>query len=242
MFTKILLEALGYVYHYRIRLAKALVFPFIVLWALTLFTVTQPSPGASFVIQVLYLFFQMSIIVSTHRIILLGEDSVPVFGAMVWSRDVLRAVRYPIYFGLLSIPVFFFVGIIVALVAPPNAPVGSGAPPQILSVLLIVLTIALVITLMRFSLVFPASAVNDEHGLALSWKQTRHNKKLMFNAVILVPFVCGLPFILLNFIDGAIWLTTPFSLIVSIVGVASLSVAYSTITNRQMGMVKPIEQ
>jgi len=112
----------------------------------------------------------ISIAVTTHRVVILGIDSVPTFGSVIFGyrefKMLFKIIQYSIIIAipLVLVSLIPIVGIFIAI---------------FLSIILI----------SRLSLVFPACACDDKFGFLSAWRATNRYKLLTIVMVILFPFV-----------------------------------------------------
>lgn len=116
--------------------------------------------------------------ITTHRILILGEESVPTWGLFSWSR------REWVFFSNALV-----IGIILILMFIPAFLIGMpfGQLGNITAIGVMFLLVAVVIS--RLSLVFPAISIDKEITLGNAWNYTKAYKLLVFGMVILFPIV-----------------------------------------------------
>ena len=123
-----------------------------------------------FIIIFILIMANISIAITTHRISLLGEDSVPKFGSYIFGLREFKFLFKTILFGII-------VGIISTLTL--LIPIAG----------IFILPILLILLISRLSLVFPALACDDEMGFIQAWKSTKKFKLLTILMVIIFPVV-----------------------------------------------------
>jgi len=150
------------------------------------------------------------IAITTHRIILLGPESVPNWGINKWTFRESYFLLYLLVLFLLSV----FIG---ALAFAPLVISISG-----IAILLWGLS--------RVSLAFPGIAVDRDVGFFMSWRLTKENQILMALVTLGVPLVLGLAIVLLEKLPFFSVISPILSgfLIVLIVGLLSTTYRYLT--------------
>jgi len=210
-FKEVVLGSIGYIFTYKIRLAKALCIPFViyVLMDAALEVLPDISPGMTglVVLGCLSIIVQAVVAVTTHRMVLLGPDSVSEWGSFKWSMRetsfLLRVVGLGVIVGLLSILGLFGIA-------------GFG--------------VALILMLWlagRLSLVFPAIAIDKNITFKESWALTKDYQLLMVLAVIVFPIAVTIPVImLLETVPYTFLLVSFVSMLATVLAVTALSVSY----------------
>lgn len=157
---------------------KALIFPLIILMVVEVYT-KQMQTAKTFsatefgILMILSVLASVYIAVTTHRILLLGEESVPSWGSFRFTyRELTYLGKTFLLAFLLAIPI-----VIVSLVGNFFALAG--------------LMIA-VILFSRLSLVFPAISIDEPLSFRDSWELTKDYKFLTFLTLILFPSILAL--------------------------------------------------
>jgi len=202
--------AFGYVYEYRKPFAKALLVPISILVLLGAIPIQEASSALMVLLNIVPLFIYTVLAIITHRIILLGPESVSEWGLYVPGKREFYFVLYSIGFGLLMIPLGFF-----ALI------------PAIGWALAVLATIY---TMARLFLVFPAIATDQGWSFSDSWTATKNHQVLMMVVVAIFPFVIGIPEQVLNHVPYAGAFVNLLSAFTMVFVVAALSVAFQVIT------------
>jgi hypothetical protein len=204
-----LVGALGYVYHYKVQFFKILIFPFIFFTIYYLIERVTDSTtyywGMFFAAWIIY----TQIAVVTHRMILLGPNSVPNWGIYVPTKRELHFFTTSFILGLMMIPITFL-----------NIIPSGGS---------ILFTIVSSYLISRFSLVFPSIAVDNAWSFSDSWSVTKDHQILMLTVILIFPIVISIPEILLSELPYTSILVTFISLITLIITIAALSVAFKVI-------------
>ncbi|GAB2188987.1 hypothetical protein MAH1_05940 [Sessilibacter sp. MAH1] len=209
-FKKVIAGAFYFVDEYKRVLLRALALPFL---AYVLLGVTQymaVTGVLAVVVEVVRLAILAVFAITTHRIILLGPNSVSRWGITAWTKR----------------ETFFFlhaVGIVL-----------MGIPMVLLNFIPILGSLASLIIICwfagRFCLVFPGIAVDKGVSFKLSWELTKSHQVLMFLVVIVFPTVLAIPTYILSFVPYSALLSSAISAFLFVYEVAALSVAYQLIT------------
>ncbi len=169
--------------------------------------------------------------ITSHRLILIGEHSVPSYGVLSWSKRESKflgwtVVSYIVAFGaflLAGIPFFvFFVLLDIN---------------SIFSVFLIYLAfIPGLYYFSRISFLFPGCAIEEEMSIKRAMDMTEGNGWRLTFLIMLIPIVFGISF---DWLNGYFWL---LDIIISIIGViillyeiAVLSLSFKFILNDSDG-------
>jgi len=206
--------AFFYVYHGRADLSKALLLPFIAFLIIGFIYEFEINKFLYYFLFFLSFLIQTIFAITTHRIILLGKESVPEWGLRSWSKR----------------ETFFFIHVLIltgGMYILLLAPIFSGFIP------IVVMPISFIFIIWlwaRLSLVFPGIAIDKGVTFKLSWALTKKYQLLMFLVVIAFPVLLAIPSVLLSFIPYTSVLTNIMSTFVIVFEVAALSVAYQIIT------------
>ncbi len=190
IFFRLIKEAIKSIYFYRGILAKALLIPFIVSCVLSL--ASNFLPNVWFLSLSVCLSFGVQVIfaITIHRVLLLGPDSVPEWGALKWNKRETWFLLHVI--ALIAIPaLFIFLGIYSFLIFTGK---GEGYIFGVISA--IVLWVVGIYLNIRLPLVFPAIAIDRRIGLKESWKLTDKHEGLMILIGIMVPILFSIPMVL----------------------------------------------
>ncbi len=185
--------------------------PFVLLLLLGYLAGPEMGGGLMVLLSLLYLVVYAVIAVITHRVILLGPESVAEWGLSLPQKREFDFILYSIGLGLCMIPVGLF-----AMIIPV---VGV-----VVSVLVMLYLIA------RLSLVFPAIATDQDWSFSDSWKATKKHQPLMIVVIVVVPLVVAIPEQLLSLIPYLGFLAVLLSVFTMVYIVAALSVAFQIIT------------
>ena len=149
------------------------------------------------------------IAVTTHRMVILGPESVHKWGinTIGWREIKFLLSQYVIFIFLIPLAILFYIPI-----AGPLAAIIIGA-----------------YMFGRMSLVFPSIAIGKKFDFKDSWDATKAHQLMMFLAVAVFPFLLGIINTMLIQIPGIIYLLQILSVITSIWVVAALSFAYQIV-------------
>lgn len=172
MYNQILKSTLSDLSEKKVVLAKALLIPLIILVCIELYIKTIQDPqlvwGKMFFISIFSLFVSVYVAITTHRILLLGSNSVPVWGSLKFtSREGSFILKTFLLACLITIPVVLF-----SLIG---------------NIFIIAGVFISMILFSRLSLVFPAVAVDEELSFSQSWELTKNYKFLTFITVVFFP-------------------------------------------------------
>ena len=213
MFRKVVVGAFFYVYLNRIDLLKALSVPFIAYLIIGFVNEFEIDKLTYYFLLTLSFLIQTIFAITTHRIILLGKESVPKWGLRYWSkRETFFLIHVLILTGGLYL--LLLASIVIGFI-----------PIFVLPIIFIFWVWG------RLSLVFPGIAIDKGVSFKMSWALTRKYQLLMFLVVIAFPTLLALPSVLLNYVPYTAVLINIISTFVIVFEVSALSVAYQLITS-----------
>ena len=171
----------------------------------------------------LSLFQYTYVAVATHRIAILGIGSVPEWGFKKYTKREGMFFFYSVALMLLSIVVMSTTSFV-----------------QNFFVIVIPIIFAFYVSI-RFSLVFPAIAIDKALTLKESWEYTRHKSIFMIMVTYIWPLMLFIPVLVISFVAQAVggyiaaFVDILFSAVVSVVFtiilITSLSLAYLRIVD-----------
>jgi len=124
----------------------------------------------SFLLIFLFIMLNISIAITTYRIIILGPSSVPKFGSYIFTlREFKFLFKSILMIIVIAIPIVFFVSI-------PFVGVFLG------------ILIAILLSV-RLSFIHPAIACNEKSSFHNSWRLTKGHTFLILFSIILFPIV-----------------------------------------------------
>lgn len=209
MINKILLATIACLVEYKAILFRTLIIPIIAIYALEIGNSSENLAMMSIPITILTLLIYTVIAVITHRVVLLGEGSIPKWGFNRWTKRETKFTIHLLAILLLVMAVGFLLIIpVVGLVIAP---------------------VILIYVAGRLSLVFPGIAIDDDISFQKSWGMTRNYQLIMIFVVIIFPLLTGLPEYLLSELPYAFVVLSIYNAIVTVLMVIILSVTYKYI-------------
>jgi hypothetical protein len=208
-FKYVVSGSIRYVWKLKVILTRALLIPFGFYIALDLYDEDNSNSVVSIIIFVISLSVHTLFAITTHRIILLGPDSVSKWGIQKWTKRETMFALHVLGLGLIVMPIYVlsFVPVIGWLIA-----------------------FSLIFWFVgRFSLVFPAIAIDQGFSYKHSWQLTKKHQLLMMLIVIFFPLALTLPAIIIGAIPYTFLLTSILSTLSTVFTVAALSVTYKEI-------------
>ena len=216
---KVIAGAIVFVAEKRTRLAKALLLPFLLYCALDIPYFKTGGGLIEALFAILGLFIQTYLAVTTHRIMLLGDEAVPEWGVSSWGKRETYFLAHLVLVSLCILP-----SAVLAFI------------PYIGPILAIA---GMAWIFARLSLVFPAIAIDEGVGIPLAWELSRRHQMLMISVVILFPLALSIPAIglllLIFFVPAVSVLVSMITGLVTVFGIAALSLAYREIRNQEYG-------
>lgn len=182
--------------------------PILIMVVIEFFRMQSASPAISLISAAANIYLYAVIAITVHRILLIGSDAVE-YPVMFPSHRIFEFILFSLAIGIVLIPVAILVFI-----------PGIG-------ILLFYLAAAYVVG--RLSMILPSLAADDRWTFSESWRATHKYQFELFFIIGILPFISVVPELLLNGIPGAGPLLVLISCLVSIVLIASLSVAFAYI-------------
>lgn len=208
--------AFAYILHYKKTLAKALVIPFIVYFVSGFleFVFYYYVPGSTNILISLFLLLsgfaaQIAFAIVTHRVVILGPESVDLWGITSWSK---RETNFLIHIVLLS-------AVSVIFLAP-----FSFHPHLALIAGVVVSWYA-----SRFFLVFPAIATDNKISFRESWELTKKCHLFIFLVIIVFPILLAIPNYLTNYLPYAYFINLLITPLILLFEIAALSLTFKMI-------------
>lgn len=175
----------------------------------------------------------ISIAITTHRVAILGAQSVPKFGSFIFGFREFKILLFTIlFFTIILVPVFLLILI----------PVIGG----ILAILVAIILSS------RLSLIFPAIACDENFGIYDSWRTTKKHNILVIVMAIIFPilfsFIVSIVYSLV--IEFLIKLISPhFSILYSILNifitvfcVSAISSLYNYLNPKPLNNIETVEE
>ncbi|MCP3675624.1 MAG: hypothetical protein GY829_14300 [Gammaproteobacteria bacterium] len=212
---KAIAGGISYVKYYKVSLIKSLLVPFVLLAIITtLAFLPNIDSNSALAIEMLQWLPLTLIAITTHKVILEGPNSVPIWGINRFGAREFRFMGYEVLVVIVALPVLVFYFI-------PH-----------LGGFLSMTAIAYIIG--RLSLVFPSIAIGADVSLKESWVATKNYQLMMIVVVGLFPFLLGLLETLFASLPGMFWIGFVTSTFTTVFVVASLSVAYKIVMESQV--------
>ncbi|MFT7651901.1 MAG: hypothetical protein ACI9ON_001569 [Limisphaerales bacterium] len=209
---RILTGALATVLTAAPRLAYALAIPAVVFVALSFVQTQEEITAPIFMLTGLITLTMHTIVaVTTHRIIILGPDSVSTWGLTRWS---MRETQFLLYLLSMGFGVVMLVSL--GLILPQ--PVGIA----------LAISIAIVVV-SCVSLVFPSIAVEQPLTFKAAWDLAQGNIFPLVVCVWLFPIAISLPVGALSMVAYTGPLVAILQLVANALTIAALSLAYTEI-------------
>lgn len=234
----------------KAHLTTALLWPlgFLMILDYILPTIMQEQFGETLsptTLIVPLLLINVIISVTTHRLFLLGDDSVPTWGLGKLTKN--REVKFMINTFLLgfvaiipALVIFFILKFFIGFSGLDNTIIIEGITLGLV-VNIFLTSIAVAYILSRFSLVFPSTAVDEPLTFWQSWAITKDYQWIMFSSVIIFPVVFGIILtlvygLIIGFLAGLISshllvLSSLLNLFITVFTIGFLSSAYEYIMN-----------
>ncbi len=209
-FKTVLQLSLARLVEERQTLLRVLVLPFFALLILKLlFLLAIPSATKTFLMYVADLALYTLFAVTTHRIVLIGADSVPDWGITSWKKR--ETIFLLTYVGITLMAAPFLVITLIPL------PYATG----------IIFAAFLALWIFgRLSLALPSIAIEKAMTLQEAWNASRNHQLLMFLVVLIYPFTTALVNLLLQPLANNSFIFSAISACLIVFEVATLSAAY----------------
>ena len=207
---KVIVGALASVLAELPVLVKALTIPGIVFLILKFWPIENISQMGAVMFAIASLLLHTVFAITTHRIIMLGPDSMPEWGLRSWSKRETRFLGYLLIFVLMiSVLVAF------SIVTQPIGP-------------MIAMFVA-IIGGCTLTLVFPAIAIEQEFTLGDAWRMSQGHISSLIVCIGLFTFLLGILTILVSSIPYALPIAAILELGTNVLTIAVLSVAFGEI-------------
>ena len=179
--SKVVADALALLWTRKVDLLRALTLPYVLVLLLEYCNVlvfSEVGFGGALALSALSSLVYASFAVTCHRLVLLGNDSVPLLGVLVPGMRVLN-------FWLCTILLSVTLSILSVIVA---LPVGMIFDQPWIPLLLVAIPALYIFS--RLSLLFPAIAIDDDRIVTRAWLFSRENGLRMM-ALIVIPVLPG---------------------------------------------------
>lgn len=237
--VSIVRDALRGVFKHRLVLFRTLLGPALLLAANDTYQVTQlgEGPDISATLQSLLFYFVVVTLfaVCTHRVILMGDDSVPKFGLFRWTMRETRFLGWTLLIGFCMALIPLSVGA-VAAIANGALDVFDGKdiaeiefnPFSVSTLVILPLLIPAIYIPSRWALLLPATAVGERHGIRWAWQATEYNGWRMVALVVILPVLLAFfpAYEVVQFNVALGFLANLASYVLLVIEIAVLSLAY----------------
>ena len=236
MYKEIITKSMKDVFENYDAILKALVIPVVLLFLIEFvsnqFTQTNQLSGFSIFLVILSLLVDMLILISVHRILILGRDSIPMWGIKSYTKREYRFVLK--YLGM--------IGIVVLCIVPTILIFSQSAIFYILAPIVLVMILVIV---SRISLVFPSISIDENMTFVESWRYTKNYKMLVFTTIIIFPLlfsviVGGIYTLVISFLAATI--SSHLSVLLVLLNVAVTVFLVSALSNTYMYIIYHTEQ
>lgn len=210
-FKKILFGSFYTVYNFRGHLARALLLPFTLLVVIQATAFLDTPAYMDWILSPIAWAIYAIFAITTHRMVILGPESVPKWGITSWSKRETYFILHAVGVGLLLLPLAVLV--VIPVVGP-------------------VIAVAIYLWLLgRLSLVFPGIAVGKGVTFKLSWELTSNYQIPMLLVILVPPLILTIPTLVLGLAPYGWFISSVFSCFIIVFEVAALSLAYQAITS-----------
>jgi len=221
--TRVLIDTFKILLERRTPILKAIFIPCLIIIATNLLILNYID--VHFVISIF--FFTLSIAayiyiaVIVHRSVLIGSNSVPIWGIARWTQRETSFLFMSFGVGIIAfIPSLFLYALLSYFE---------------ISTSLYIIIIPGYYLFSRLSLVFPSIAIDKEISISHSWKLTQNNQILLLLVVAVIPIIIQLPS---DYIPETL-ITTPllsiYNCMTEVVIIACLSRAYHSCIEQGSG-------
>lgn len=211
---KVIVGALASVLAELPTLVKALALPGAIFLVLKFLPVEEITPWVAVMFGLASLLLHTVFAITTHRIVMLGPDSVPEWGLRSWSKRETRFVGY-----LLILVLMLSVLVAFALATQPIGP--------------FILMVVAIIGGCTLSLVFPAIALEEDFTLGDAWRMAQGHIGSLIVCIGLFSFVLSMLTFAVATIPYALPLAALLELTTNVLTIAVLSIAFSEIRRVQ---------
>ena len=214
----------------KIRFGQALAITFTILVVLDYFTAiyAEELGFGSMLLLAINLFVYVSFAVVCHRLVLLGNTSIPKFGIIGWSGREFRFFIWGVKVGMAFLVALVLTGMIVGSIAPSDI--------SFFTPILILLSIPFAYLVSRISPLFPATATGKIYDLKWAFTLTEGNGLRMMVIVILIPIIMiGVNYIIEVLFGGNYtveFITIALGYVVTVFEIAAVSLSYDFLSKR----------
>ena len=182
MYKKIINLTFLPVFENKTALMKALLIPLILIIILTKLSLFFTGNTALILLNLPILLLNISIAITTHRILLLGPNSIPTWGSFSLGKREWSFFLMSIVLTVIMIPFGLVVALVLSIKLPTAITMGA----------IVLMGIFALMCFCRFCLVLPSIAIDNRLSLGESWRYTKNYKMLTFFTIIIFPLVFSL--------------------------------------------------
>ncbi len=228
---RLMAEAIAEVFRNRIVLLRGTLLPIAGILLVDAFASTANTPWGRLALSLAVFPLYALLATTVHRVILLGEHSLPSPSGVYWTERETRFTGWLIGIAILFFALSLPVGLITA--------VFEGRGQVDTSWIAVILSFVLIAYFQgRFSLVLPATAVDHRWDFRESWSRTRGSgmiiaMALVIPAMIMIPvehILYGTDVEFLVPIADVVWVLVLVP--VYVVEIAIISLAYAKLANQ----------
>lgn len=240
---KILSETVSFVFGNRNRLLRALCIPFLLYTAIGFVnSINHPMRG-TVLLSILGLVIETWFAVTTHRLVLLGPDSVPTWGLRKITRREALFLLHALVF-IIALTVIFYImkrtptvvlSITSQLFKPEHFLENYYAYMIPIAIINVFWICVVLFAINRLTLVFPGIAIDQGVSFPLSWKLTKNHQIRLFITLIVFPLILGTLGILIRTIPGSTVMVSLLNTLMYVFVVAALSISYREICKIEYG-------
>lgn len=214
MFREIVSATFSSVNENKKVLAKALAIPFFVSLLVDASALLDLLPPVALLLGLLSTCIYGLFAITTHRVILLGPDSVSSWGIRTWTNRETFFVLHLFAMGLIAIPFALSTYLLF----------------QYTSFSTLLWAIPYAWLLGRLSLAFPGIAIDKGVTFSRSWQMTKDHQLLMTLVVGIIPLLLIPPLIIFLFLPFTFLLSNIYSTACIVFEVTALSMSYKLIS------------
>lgn len=193
MYKEILKNTFASVFEKKDILFKALLIPTLLLM---IFDYLLDTDLANLYISIpffiLSVLINITIAITTHRILLLKESQIPIWGLFKFTSR-----EYKFLFATIGLLLFIFIPVFLLIVASSfvdNIQIDSSIGSIMIVIVAIAILISIVVIASRLSLVFPSISIEKNMTFKQAWSYTKNYKLLCFITIILFPALFSIIF------------------------------------------------
>ncbi len=215
-------------------LLRSILFPILLLvivdiaaWALD-----SPDGIVIFLLGLASFIFYAFLAVTCHRIVLMGENSVPPFGIRKWEMRETRFLGWVIGIYFTAFFALVCMGVISTILLSVLGNVGLS----LVQLMYLVITVLVLYMMSRLIMVFPATAIDERPSIRWSWELTNNNGWRLFLIAAVLPAVTAFFQAMLERENSTMMENiglTALTFVMIVVEVSALSLAYKAFRENQ---------